>query len=99
MDIGHKFTSVGLCEQAVQSYLRCGDVKTAVDTCVLLNQWDLAVTLAQQQNFQQIEGLLAKYAQHLLDKNKILEAVQLYRKANHHTEAAKLLAQLAKDMP
>mmetsp|Transcript_3004 Transcript_3004/g.7686 ORF Transcript_3004/g.7686 Transcript_3004/m.7686 type:complete len:1249 (+) Transcript_3004:101-3847(+) len=99
MDIGSKFTSVGLCEQAVQAYLRYGDVKTAVDTCVLLNQWDLAVNLAQQQNFQQIEGLLAKYAQHLLDKNRRIEAVQLYRKANRHTEAAKLLAQIARETP
>lgn len=98
MDIGNKFTSVGLCEQAVQAYLRHGDVKLAVDTCVLLNQWDLAVNYAQQQNFQQIESLLAKYAQHLLDKNKKIEAVQLYRKANHHTEAAKLLAQIAREM-
>merc|ERR1711972_235942 len=72
---------------------------TAVDTCVMLNQWDLAVNLAQQQNFQQIEGLLAKYAQHLLDKNKKIEAVQLYSKANRHTEAAKLLSQMAKEMP
>lgn len=98
-DVGNKFTSVGLCDQAVQAYLRHGDIKTAVDTCVLLNQWDLAVTLAQKHNFQQIEGLLAKYAQHLLDKNKKLEAVQLYRKASKHTEAAKLLAQVAKEMP
>jgi len=70
-----------------------------VDTCVLLNQWDLAVNLAQQQNFQQIEGLLAKYAQHLLDKNKKIEAVKLYKKANRHTEAAKLLSQMAREMP
>eukprot|EP00929_Paragymnodinium_shiwhaense_P008039 TRINITY_DN111964_c0_g1_i1.p1 TRINITY_DN111964_c0_g1~~TRINITY_DN111964_c0_g1_i1.p1 ORF type:complete len:1227 (-),score=335.65 TRINITY_DN111964_c0_g1_i1:276-3956(-) len=98
VDIGNKFSSVGLCEQAVQAYVRYGDLKTAVDTCVLLNQWDLAVSLAQQQNFQQIEGLLAKYAQHLLDKNKKIEAVQLYRKANRHTEAAKLLSQMARDM-
>jgi len=99
MDIGNKFTSVGLCEQSVQAYLKYGDVKTAVDTCVLLNQWDQAVELAQQKNFQQIEGLLAKYAQHLLDKNKKIEAVELYRKANRHTDAAKLLAQIAHDMP
>jgi len=99
LDIGNKFSLVGLCEQSVQAFLRHGDVKTAVDTCVMLNQWDLAVNLAQQQNFQQIEGLLAKYAQHLLDKNKKIEAVQLYRKANRHTEAAKLLAQMAKEMP
>merc|ERR1719221_407095 len=99
VDIGNKFSLVGLCEQAVQAYLRHGDVKTAVDTCVMLNQWDLAVNLAQQQNFQQIEGLLTKYAQHLLDKNKKIEAVQLYWKANRHTEAAKLLSQMAKEMP
>jgi len=55
--------------------------------------------LAQQQNFQQIEGLLAKYAQHLLDKNKKIEAVKLYKTANRHTEAAKLLSQMARDMP
>lgn len=72
-EVGNKFASVGLCEQAVQAFLRHGDVKTAVDTCVLLNQWELAVNLAQQHNFQQIEGLLAKYAQHLLDKNKKIE--------------------------
>lgn len=98
-DIGHKFTSVGLCEEAERAYLRCGDIKTAVDSCVLLNQWDRAVNLAQQHNFQQIEGLLAKYAQHLLDKNKKIEAVQLYRKASRHTEAAKLLSQIAREMP
>lgn len=98
-EVGNKFASVGLCEQAVAAFLRHGDVKTAVDTCVLLNQWELAVNLAQQHNFQQIEGLLAKYAQHLLDKNKKIEAVQLYRKASRHTEAAKLLNQMAKDMP
>merc|ERR1740117_1782570 len=98
-DIGNKFPSVGLCEQAVQAFVRVGDVKKAVDTCVLLNQWDLAVNLAQQKNFQQIEGVLAKYAQHLLDKNKKVDAVQLYRKANRHTEAAKLLASMARDMP
>ncbi|CAL1142911.1 unnamed protein product [Cladocopium goreaui] len=86
-EVGNKFASVGLCEQAVAAFLRHGDVKTAVDTCVLLNQWELAVNLAQQHNFQQIEGLLAKYAQHLLDKNKKIEAVQLYRKASRHTEA------------
>lgn len=72
-----------------------GDTKKAIDCCVLLNQWDQAVTLAQQHNFPQIEGLLAKYASHLLEKDKQLEAIELYRKANHHTEAAKLLTELA----
>lgn len=49
---------------------QAGDSKAAIDCCVLLNQWDQAVTLAQQHNFPQIEGLLVKYASHLLDKNR-----------------------------
>jgi WD repeat-containing protein 35 len=60
--------------------MQAGDVKRAVDCCVLLNQWGQAVALAQQANFPQIEGLLSKYAAHLLEKNKLLEAVELYRK-------------------
>ena len=54
-NIGEKFVSVGLCEQAVTAYIRSGDVKAAVDACVLLNQWDQAVELAERHSFQQIE--------------------------------------------
>eukprot|EP00798_Chlamydomonas_sp_ICE-L_P009063 gene9063-16189_t len=75
-----------------------GDTKKAIDCCVLLNQWDQGVTLAQQHNFPQIEGLLAKYANHLLEKEKFMDAIELYRKANHHTEAAKLLQDLAQQV-
>jgi WD repeat-containing protein 35 len=94
--IGMKFVSVGLCEPAVTAYLRAGDVKAAVDACVLLNQWDQAVELAEQHNFQQIEGLLGKYAGYLLEKEKKIAAIDLYRKANKHNEVASLLTQLAK---
>jgi hypothetical protein len=45
----------------------------------------------------QISSLLAKYAQHLLDEKKMLQAIELYRKANHFLEAARLLMELAKD--
>ena len=38
------------------------EVMKAVDTCVLLNQWDLAVDLANKHNFVQIESLLEKSA-------------------------------------
>jgi WD repeat-containing protein 35 len=93
--IGEKFQSVGLCSEAVGAYLRADDSKSAIDCCVLLNQWDLAVELAEKHRFPQIEGLLTKYATHLLQKEKLFQAVELYRKANRFTEAAKLLAQLA----
>lgn len=97
-DIAEKLQSVGLCEQAVTAYLKAGDVRKAVDCCVLLNQWNQAVELAEQHNFVQIEGLLSRYATHLLEDNRRVEAIELYRKANRNTEAAKLLNKIAKDM-
>ncbi len=59
---------------------QAGDTKRAIDCCILLNQWDQAMELAQQHNFPQAEALLLKYAGHLLEKQKYMEAVELYRK-------------------
>jgi len=86
---------MGLCQAAVSAFVKFGDVKKAIDCCVLLNQWNLAVELAEQNNFVQIEQLLARYAQHLIEKNKKMEAIELYRKANKNTEAARHLAEIA----
>eukprot|EP00232_Nephroselmis_pyriformis_P019088 CAMPEP_0182899530 /NCGR_PEP_ID=MMETSP0034_2-20130328/28121_1 /TAXON_ID=156128 /ORGANISM="Nephroselmis pyriformis, Strain CCMP717" /LENGTH=1198 /DNA_ID=CAMNT_0025033565 /DNA_START=181 /DNA_END=3774 /DNA_ORIENTATION=- len=97
-DIGGKFQSVGLCEQAVAAFIKGGDIKEAVDTCMLLNQWDQAVTLAERHGTaQQTEAAMSKYANHLLEADKPLQAIELYRKANKHTEAAKLLVRMAKE--
>ncbi|KAF1331198.1 hypothetical protein FI667_g4547, partial [Globisporangium splendens] len=93
-----KFTRAGLCSSAVEAYLRMGDVKSAIDSCVLLNEWERAVTLAEQHNFPQIENVLTKYANHLMMNGKTMQAIELYRHANKSTEAAKLLGKLAKDM-
>lgn len=93
--IAEMFASVGMCAQAVTAYIKCGQMKSAVDTCVSLNQWDQAVDLAKKFKLPEIGKLLAKYATHLLAKDRLLEAVELYRKANHFLEAARLLYQLA----
>uniref|UniRef100_A0A4W5N0P7 WD repeat-containing protein 35 n=1 Tax=Hucho hucho TaxID=62062 RepID=A0A4W5N0P7_9TELE len=90
-DIGQMFVTVGMCEQTVNAYLKCNQPKAAVDACVHLNQWNKAVELAKNHNMKEIKSLLAKYASHLLEKNKPLEAVELYRKAHHFLEAAKLM--------
>ncbi|KAK3238460.1 WD repeat-containing protein 35 [Cymbomonas tetramitiformis] len=94
-NIGRKFMSVGLCEHAVIAFQKGADIKAAIDCCVLLNQWDQAVELAEKNDFGQIEAVLSKYANYLLEKQKPLQAVELYRKAQHHTEAAKLLSKMA----
>ena len=90
-EIADMFVTVGLCSEAVQAYIKNGKVKEAISVCVSLNQWDLAVSLAKQHNVKEIDALLAKYASHLLSKSKNFEAIELYRKANHHLDAAKLL--------
>jgi len=95
--VGQRLASVGLAEDAVAAFLRGHDVKAAIDCCVLLNQWDQAVALAEEHDFPQIEGLLSKYAQHLLTGGRRMEAIELYRKANRHPDAAQLLSQLAQE--
>jgi WD repeat-containing protein 35 len=93
-----KFTRAGLCSSAVETYLKMGDIKSAIDACVVLNEWESAVELAETHHFPQIENVLTKYASHLLANNKTMQAVELYRRANKSTEAAKILAKMAKDV-
>ena len=96
--LGDMFASVGMGQQAVEAYTKANKISSAIDTCVDLNQWHQAVDLATKFNQpNQISSLLAKYAQHLLDENNILQAIELYRKANHFLEAARLLVDLAKE--
>ena len=61
--LGEKFLSMGLCKEASNAFVKFGDVKRAIDCCVLLNQWHLAVELAEQHGFHQIEPLLQRQAQ------------------------------------
>ncbi|ELK27435.1 PREDICTED: WD repeat-containing protein 35 isoform X2 [Myotis davidii] len=94
-EIAQMFVRVGMCEQAVTAFLKCNQPKAAVDTCVHLNQWNKAVELAKNHNMKEIGSLLARYAAHLLEKNKTLEAIELYRKANYFYDAAKLMFKIA----
>lgn len=54
-------------------------------------QWNKAVELAKNHSMKEIGSLLARYASHLLEKNKTLDAIELYRKANYFYDAAKLM--------
>ncbi|XP_048453080.1 WD repeat-containing protein 35 [Rhincodon typus] len=96
-EIAHMFVTVGMCEQAVAAFLKCNQAKSAVETCIHLNQWNKAVELAKNHNMKEIGSLLAKYATHLLEKNKTLEAIELYRKAHHFLDAAKLMFKIAEE--
>jgi len=96
-DIGDRFASLGMSAEAVSAYLKSGDVKSAVDSCVRDNQWEVAVHLAENHNYPNIQKVLSQYALHLLASGQQLHAVELYRRANQNTHAAKLLSKLAKE--
>lgn len=96
--LGDMFASVGMGKQAVEAFVKAKNFTEAINTCVSLNQWHDAVELATKYNQPtQISSLLAKYAQHLLDENKTIQAIELYRKANYFLESARLLNDLAKE--
>lgn len=63
-----------------------------------MNKWNLAVELAEKNNFFQIEGLVNKFCNILIEKNKKMDLVELYRKAHRHTDAAKMLIKIAEDL-
>lgn len=89
------FESVGMCKEACEAYLKAQNVKAAVDTCVKLNQWDEGVRLAKQYNIGQVDNLLAVQANKFMEQNKIFNAIELYRKARHYLDAARLMFEVA----
>ncbi|RHY35208.1 hypothetical protein DYB32_000267 [Aphanomyces invadans] len=97
-EMARKFTRAGLCNSAVNAYLKMGDIKSAIDSCVVLNEWERAVTLAETHHFPQIESVLAKYGTHWMRNGKTAQAIELFRRANKCMDAAKLLGKLAKDV-
>jgi WD repeat-containing protein 35 len=96
--MGEKFELYGLTEEAVNCFMRYGDIKRAIDICVLTNQWNLAVELAEKNNLFQVEGLVNKFSTLLIEKNKKMELVEFYRKAHKHTESAKILIKIAEEL-
>ena len=97
-EIGQKFSSVGMSTEAVSAYLKCGDVKAAVDCCVQQHQWESAVQLAEAHSYPGIQKVLSQYASRLLSQGKKMHAIELYRKANRYTDAAKLLSTLGAEV-
>lgn len=93
--LGQMLATVGMTEKAVEAFKKCGDVKSAVSTCVSLRQWGLAVELAQKYKMPSVNALLNKHAAHLLQEGKLPEAVELQKKAGRFLDASRLLMKLA----
>jgi WD repeat-containing protein 35 len=126
LEIGNMFTSVGIADKvffffsifyvlffkALVALTKHGDVQTMLDACVRLNQWDRAISLAQERGIGKIETLLQRYADYLLERKNTPQAIELfiflpsllyfffwysYHSAGKHLEAARLLSELAQN--
>ena len=95
--IGKKFMAVGMSTEAVGAFLKGGDAAGAIESCVAQHHWEAALTLAEAHAYPDLQKILQQYASHLLSQNKRLHAVELYRKANQYTDAAKLLSKLGEE--
>ncbi|KAM7344254.1 intraflagellar transport protein Oseg4 [Cochliomyia hominivorax] len=93
--IAEMLASVGMCSEAVNAYLKLGDPKSAVNTCVNLRQWGQAVELAQKFKMPQVSVLLSKHAAQLLKDGRLPEAIELQKKAGRYLDAARLMTKLA----
>ncbi|XP_075255210.1 WD repeat-containing protein 35-like [Convolutriloba macropyga] len=95
--IAEMFVSVGMSGEAVDAFKKCGRISEAIDCCIMLNQWDAVIELAKQSNSRDIDNMLARYATQLIDKGRIVAAVELYKKAGDYIQAAKKLFEIAKE--
>ncbi|KJH41508.1 hypothetical protein DICVIV_12511 [Dictyocaulus viviparus] len=90
--IADLFASSGLCENAVQCFLRCGQIAESLDTCVQLNNWDKAVALSRTHNLRDVDVLVGKYVKELNESSeRSLAAVQLYRRAGRFLDGVRIV--------
>ncbi|RNF04337.1 WD repeat domain 35 [Trypanosoma rangeli] len=96
LKIGEMLFSVGLSEDASRAFLAAGEAQLAVAGCVQLHQWDNAVAIAEAHKLKDILPQLARHTKSLIENERLPEAIELYRKAGQHDEAARLLARLGR---
>lgn len=96
-DLGRTFESVGMTDEAVESFIRCRKIDLAINCCVQNSEWKQAIDLAQEHDVPNIDQLLAKYAQHLIAKERHFDIVELYKKAQKMNDAIRMVMKLIED--
>lgn len=97
VQIGTMLSNVGICKEAVDIFVKAGEIKKAIDCCITLSQWSEAIRLAVKHQYPGVSKLLASSAKQLIDSGKILEAVDSLSKAEQFIEAAKLMFMIANE--
>lgn len=94
--LASKLLSVGMSSEAAMAFVRANDVRSAVDACVQMNNWEKAVRLAEHHRYRELDQVVQQYANHLLEQKKHLYAIRLYHKATYHEQSASILQTLAR---
>ncbi|XP_045482678.1 WD repeat-containing protein 35 isoform X2 [Harmonia axyridis] len=86
--IGDMFAMHAVHSEAVKAYIKFGDIKAAIDLCVLHNRWDTAIDLAKKYNILKISEYFTKYTEHLIEQNKVYQAIDVNVQAKFYLQAS-----------
>ncbi|VDP77467.1 unnamed protein product [Echinostoma caproni] len=107
-ELASRFASIGLTQQAVYALIKCNQVREAVNICVELNHWNMALELInqqtstsnrsadlQRQQYQELDRMLQQSASKLIKQGRRIQAVELYKRAGRLLMASQLMFQEA----
>ena len=97
-EMGDKFLGVGMCPEAVQAFIKHGNIKKAIESYINYNMWEEAIDLSSKNGFIYMQELVDKFSDQFRLSGKKLDLVNLYRKANMYNEVYKYLCEIAQDM-
>ncbi|KAL3289754.1 hypothetical protein HHI36_023149 [Cryptolaemus montrouzieri] len=86
--IGFMFALHAIHSEAMRAYSKFGNVKGAIDLCVLHNRWDKAIDIAKKYNISKISEYFTKYTKHLVEQDKIYQAIDINVQAKFYLQAS-----------
>ncbi len=96
-EMGEKFETYGLLDEAVKCYLKNNNVGNAINSCIKLNRWDKAFEIAEKYNYYEFDELIKNFSDELIQKGKKMDLIDLFRKSHRHINAAKIINSIAED--
>ncbi|XP_050313248.1 WD repeat-containing protein 35 isoform X2 [Anthonomus grandis grandis] len=93
--IGEMFAANAVHAEAINAFTKAGQIKSAIDTCILHTKWDVAIDLAKKYNITNISDLLVKYTNHLIAQNQFMTAIEINVQAKCYLQAAEIAYKLA----
>lgn len=98
IEIGMYLESVGMCKECTKAYCKAGEVRKALNACLAMSEWKIAIDLANEHHIEHIDSLLNKYSEHLLEENRYVEIIEVYRKAKRLAQATEVIGKLIAEL-